>query len=55
MKDAFEELKELIELCGVPVVALSVPVRYLHSQEKMISLSDLKNLIKLLKRFLEVF
>ncbi|MGC9771959.1 M42 family metallopeptidase [Fervidobacterium islandicum] len=40
---------------GVPMVALSVPVKYLHSQVEMISLSDLENLIKLLKRFLEVF
>ncbi len=40
---------------GVPMVALSVPVRYLHSQVEMISLSDLDNLIKLLNAFLEVF
>jgi len=31
---------------GVPMVALSVPVRYLHSQVEMISLSDLDNFNK---------
>jgi len=40
---------------GVPMVALSVPVRYLHSQVEMINLNDLENLIKLLTKFLEVF
>jgi len=40
---------------GIPMVALSVPVRYLHSQVEMISLSDLSHLIRLLQRFLEVF
>lgn len=40
---------------GVPMVALSVAVRYLHSQVEMISLSDLDNLIKLLSAILEVF
>ncbi|WP_213075169.1 M42 family metallopeptidase [Fervidobacterium pennivorans subsp. carthaginiensis] len=40
---------------GVPMIALSVPVRYLHSQVEMINLNDLENLIKLLTKFLEVF
>jgi len=40
---------------GVPMVALSVPVRYLHSQVEIISLTDLYNLIRLLRVFLEVF
>ncbi|MEJ5256787.1 MAG: M20/M25/M40 family metallo-hydrolase [Fervidobacterium sp.] len=40
---------------GVPMIALSVPVRYLHSQVEMISLSDLWNLIRLLRKFLEVY
>ncbi len=40
---------------GVPMIALSVPVRYLHSQVEMISLTDLWNLIRLLKKFLEVY
>ncbi len=40
---------------GVPMIAISVPVRYLHSQVEMINLLDLDNLIKLLIVFLEVF
>ncbi|ODN30252.1 M42 family metallopeptidase [Fervidobacterium thailandense] len=40
---------------GVPMVALSVPVVYLHSQVEMIHVDDLVNLIKLLKVFLEKF
>ncbi len=38
---------------GIPMIALSVPVRYLHSTVEMIHLDDLENLIKLLKIFLE--
>lgn len=40
---------------GVPMVALSVPIRYLHSQVEMLNIKDLLNLIKLLRLFLESF
>ncbi|MGC8820441.1 MAG: M42 family metallopeptidase [Fervidobacterium sp.] len=40
---------------GVPMIALSVPIRYLHSQVEMLNVNDLKNLIKLLRVFLERF
>lgn len=38
---------------GIPMVALSVPVRYLHSQVEMVHIKDVKNLIRLLDAFLK--
>lgn len=38
---------------GVPFVALSVAVKYLHSTVEMVHLEDLKNLIKLLNTLVE--
>ncbi|MFN3692169.1 MAG: M42 family metallopeptidase [Fervidobacterium sp.] len=38
---------------GIPMVALSVPVRYLHSQVEMVHINDVKNLIRLLDAFLK--
>lgn len=38
---------------GVPVLALSVPVLYLHSQVEMIHIDDLRNLISLLRAVFE--
>lgn len=40
---------------GVPMLALSVPVLYLHSQVEMIHIDDLINLVELLKAFLKLF
>ncbi|MCX7653889.1 MAG: M42 family metallopeptidase [Fervidobacterium sp.] len=40
---------------GVPMVALSVPIRYLHSQVEMLNIKDVLNLIKLIILFLSKF
>ncbi|MFN6991229.1 MAG: M28 family peptidase, partial [Fervidobacterium sp.] len=37
---------------GISIIALSVPVVYLHSQVEMVHINDVKNLIRLLDAFL---
>lgn len=40
---------------GIPMVALSVPIRYLHSQVEMVNINDVQNLIRLLRVFLSKY